>query len=579
MKSFFKNTFSTLLALIIFSIFGILFIIFSFSALSEEDERIVDSNSILVMEFDKLILDRTSENPFEGLNNFNLSSNESVEFKDILDNIEKAKNNDNIRGIYLKLSSIPAGFSQIEEIRDKFLDFKESGKFIYSYSESFSQEAYYLASVSDKVYLNPEGYINLNGLSAGVMFYKDLLSKVGIEAQIIRHGKYKSAVEPFMYDAMSKENREQLEKLLNSITDKIISDISDSRGIPEEKIHTSINKLKLNFSSNCKDISFVDEIYYEDEVLDIIEEKVDSYTFISYSDFSKVKTKIDMISENKIAIIYATGNINTGKGDFNSIGSETTVQAIQEARDDENIKAIVFRINSPGGSALASDIIWRELNLAKEKKKVVVSMGDYAASGGYYIACNADRIFANTTTITGSIGVFGVVLNSQELLNDKLGIYIDTVNTHKYSDIGGGSRRLTTYERFVIQTSVENIYETFISHVAEGRGISKDQVDKIGQGRVWSGIDALDIGLIDEIGGLEDAIESAANLAGIDNYRIITLPKKEDVIEEIFEDFLARQSIDITEFSGINKEILDDLKFLYSTDIIQARLPFFMRIN
>jgi len=495
----------------------------------------------------------------------------------VLDNIDKAKNDDKISAIYLNLSGIQAGFSQIEEIREKLLEFKEIGKSIYSYSEGYSQMAYYLSSVSDKIFLNPEGMIEMNGLSAGVMFYKGLMDKLGYEAQIIRHGKFKSAVEPYMYTGMSAENREQLEKLLNSITDNMIEGISEQRDIETDKIHEIINKLELNSTTSCKDLKFTDEIMYEDQVLIFLEDKSDH--FIDFAKYMKVNSVKDEISENKIAIIYATGGINTGEGSYNSIGSETTVKAIRKAAKDKNVKAIVLRVNSPGGSALASEIIWREINLAKQKKTIVVSMGDYAASGGYYIACNADKIFANNSTITGSIGVFGVIPNNKKFLNEKLGIYVDTVNTHKYSDLGRGYRSLTTYETDVIQQSVEDIYETFITHVAEGRGITKEEVDAIGQGRVWSGIDALDIGLIDEIGGLEDAIVSAANLSEIEDYRIITLPKRTDEIEELLKGFSIENKIILPEFLNISEETINQLEFLNSKDKIQARLPFIMEVR
>ena len=324
------------------------------------------------------------------------------------------------------------------------------------------------------------------------------------------------------------------------------------------------------------ELNFVDELKYEDEVLSFLKEK--SENIIDFQEYLNVKSE-KSISENKIAIIYASGAINTGEGSYNSIGSETTVQAIREAIEDEKVKAIVLRVNSPGGSALASDIILRELNLAKQKKKIVVSMGDYAASGGYYISCNADKIFANHTTLTGSIGVFGIVPNSKKLLNEKLGVYVDTVNTHKYSDIGRGNRKLTNFELDVIQESVEDIYETFITHVSEGRGMSKLDVDKIGQGRVWSGIDALEVGLIDQIGGLEDAIISAAELSELEEYRIVSLPKKTDEIEELLKGLTMKQNVFLKEILNISDEAIEQIKFLNSRDRIQTILPYILDIH
>ena len=574
-SGFLRNTLSSFLAMIFLFV---LVIVFIFYLIPKEEVVVVKDNSVLKIEFKDPVLDRTSDNPFSDIDLLNSSTEGSVEFKDILDNIEKAKNDDKIKGIYLNFSSVNAGFSQIEEIRNKLLDFKVSGKFIYSYADSYSQSAYYLASVSDKISLNPEGIIELKGLSAEIMFYKGLMDKLGIEAQIIRHGKFKGAVEPFMYNQMSNENREQIEKLLNSISDYMVDGIATEReGITSEEIHKMINNMYLSSARKCLESGIIDKIAYQDQIFSDLEDK--SEHEITLTDYMKVKNSKTSVSDNKIAIIYATGEINTGKGSYNTIGSETTVEAIREASEDENVKAIVLRVNSPGGSALASEIIWREINLAKQKKKVVVSMGDYAASGGYYIACNADKIFANNSTLTGSIGVFGIVPNTKNFLNEKLGVYIETVKTHKHSDIANGYRKLSDDELNVIQNSVEDIYETFITHVSEGRGIPVRKVDEIGQGRVWSGADALSIGLIDEIGGLEDAIASAADLSDLEDYRIITLPKKTDMFEEFIESFSAKQNIVLPNFLGISEKMINQLEFLNSKEKIQARIPFIMEVH
>ena len=573
MKNFLKNTFSRLLSIIIIFIF---FLVLVTILIPKEKEIIVKENSILKIKLEENILDRTSGNPLPQINGLSLSTANNIELKEILDNIEKAKLDEKIKGIYLNISGLNAGLSNVEEIREKLLEFKESGKFIYSYSEVYTQLSYFLSSVSDSIFLNPQGMVEFNGFSAGVLFYKDLLDKIGYDVQIIRHGKFKSAVEPYMYNGMSDENRDQLEKLLNSMSDVINEGVSKQRSIKESKINEIINNLKLNSPYTCMELNFVDELKYEDEVLSFLEEK--SENIIDFQEYQNVKSE-KSISENKIAIIYASGAINTGEGSYNSIGSETTVQAIREAAEDEKVKAIVLRVNSPGGSALASDIILRELNLAKQKKKIVVSMGDYAASGGFYISCNADKIFANHTTLTGSIGVFGIVPNSKKLLNEKLGVYVDTVNTHKYSDIGRGNRKLTNFELDVIQESVEDIYETFITHVSEGRGMSKLDVDKIGQGRVWSGIDALEVGLIDQIGGLEDAIISAAELSELEDYRIVSLPKKTDEIEELLKGLTMKQNVFLKEILNISDEAIEQIKFLNSRDRIQTILPYIIDIH
>lgn len=542
----------------------------------KQKEIIVKKNSILKINLDKSILDRTSGNPLPSIDGLNISSTDNIELKEILDNIDKAKFDEKISGIYLHLSDLKSGMSSVEEIRNKLLDFKSTGKFIYSYSEAYSQLSYYLSSVSDSVFLNPKGMVEFNGLSAGVVFYKDLLEKIGLDIQVIRHGKFKSAVEPYMYNGMSDENREQLEKMLNSISKAINEGVSQQRNISSKRINEIINNLELNSSKACKQLNFIDELKYEDEVIAFLENK--SKNIIDFNDYLDVISK-KSVSQDKIAIIYATGVINSGKGSYNSIGSETTVKAIREATKDEKVKAIVLRVNSPGGSALASDVILRELNIAKQKKKIIVSMGDYAASGGYYISCNADKIFANSTTLTGSIGVFGIIPNTQKLLNEKIGVYIDTVNTHKYSDLGRGNRKLTKYELDVIQNSVKDVYDTFIKHVSNGRGISVAEVDKISQGRVWSGVDALEIGLVDEIGGLEEAIASAAELSDLDDYRVISLPNKKDEFEELIKKITVEQNIFLKKMMSLSDLVLRNFKFINSEDKIQTIVPYFIEIQ
>jgi len=542
----------------------------------KQKEIIVKKNSILKINLNKSILDRTSGNPLPSIDGLNISSTDNIELKEILDNIDKAKFDEKISGIYLHLSDLKSGMSSVEEIRNKLLDFKSTGKFIYSYSEAYSQLSYYLSSVSDSVFLNPKGMVEFNGLSAGVVFYKDLLEKIGLDIQVIRHGKFKSAVEPYMYNGMSDENREQLEKMLNSISKAINEGVSQQRNISSKRINEIINNLELNSSKACKQLNFIDELKYEDEVIAFLENK--SKNIIDFNDYLDVISK-KSVSQDKIAIIYATGVINSGKGSYNSIGSETTVKAIREATKDEKVKAIVLRVNSPGGSALASDVILRELNIAKQKKKIIVSMGDYAASGGYYISCNADKIFANSTTLTGSIGVFGIIPNTQKLLNEKIGVYIDTVNTHKYSDLGRGNRKLTKYEFDVIQNSVKDVYDTFIKHVSNGRGISVAEVDKISQGRVWSGVDALEIGLVDEIGGLEEAIASAAELSDLDDYRVISLPNKKDEFEELIKKITVEQNIFLKKMMSLSDIVLRNFKFINSEDKIQTIVPYFIEIQ
>ena len=581
MKSFLKNILTTIIG-IITSIIVIIVLFIGFAAIiSSEDEVKVKENSILKIDLaNTSVVERSSANPFDGL----ILSGDiaTIELKQVLDNIEKAKKDNKIKAIYINTSYINAGLSQIEEIRNKLVEFKSCGKPIIAYSEVYSQIGYYFSSVADKIYLNPEGTVDLKGLSAGIMFYKGLLEKLDIDVQIIRHGKFKSAVEPFMLDKMSDENRQQMQLLLNSFADNLFDSIASQRDMTLSDIHNHANNLSLENAKSCLDLNYVDALLYQDQVDDslLVISKSEKLNFISLNKYSNVKVEKKEISRNKIAIIYATGEINLGKGDEKSIGSETTARAIKAAREDKNVKAIVLRINSPGGSALASDIIWRETVLAKKEKPLIVSMGDYAASGGYYIACSADSIVANPTTLTGSIGVFGMIPNLQKLYKNKLGISIDTVNTNRHADMGV-NRALTKFEEDKIQKSVIDIYTTFISHVAEGRNMRTTAVDEIGQGRVWAGYDAKDIGLIDTYGGLEKAVEIGVYLADIEDYRIITLPKKKDIFAELALKFGGESSIsDVVMLKlGLKTELTYPIENLLKRDKIQARIPFIMELK
>ena len=583
MKKFLKNILSTIIG-IISSIIVLSIILIGFVAFLSPDKQVkVKENSILKIDLSSTaVVERRATNPFDALN-MSGKLKQSLEIKEILDNIEKAKNDINIKAIYLNNQNINAGLSQTEEIRNKLLEFKTTGKPIIAYSEVYSQASYYLASVANNIYLNPEGIIELKGLSISPMFYKGLLEKLDIDMQIIRHGKFKSAVEPFTLDKMSKSNREQMTLFLNSIANNIMDSISSQRGLSLSQIQRHADKLSLENAKICLELNYVDALLYQDQINDSLlaisgSEKLN---FISLNKYTDVIVKKKDISRNKIAIIYATGTINSGEGDENSIGSETTAKAIKDAREDKNVKAIVFRINSGGGSALASDVIWRETILTKKAKKpIVVSMGDYAASGGYYIACAADSIVANPTTLTGSIGVFGMVPNLQNFYKNKLGITIDTVNTNKSADMGT-NRPLTNYERNKIQKSVSHIYNGFIAKVGDGRRMNTINVDEIGEGRIWSGYDAKLIGLIDTYGGIEKAIDIASSLANIEEYRVISLPKKKDPLQELLLSLGSGVNISdvIIQKLGFKTELIDPVESLLNADKIQARLPFLIKLK
>jgi protease-4 len=538
MKQFFKIMFATIFGLFL-TIVLIVMMIIAVAIISKE-EVVVEKNSVLRLTLEGMIRDRAPKGSFKDFDFAALEPSKSLGLNEILDNIEKAQNDEKIKGIYLDISSIAAGYATTHEIREALLDFKEggdSGKWIVCYSEGLSQKAYYLASVADEIYLNPQGGIHLMGLASSTAFLTGALKKLDIEAQIIRHGKYKSAVEPFMLDSMSPANREQTEKYVFSIWDDVVKEISESRSISVSDINTIADSMWMNNAAEALELGFVDKLLYKDEVIAAlrdrlgIEDEEEEINYVSLSKYSKVakpdKDDGNSIKREKIAIIYAQGNIVSGKGDDDEIGSETIAKAFMKARKNETVKAIVLRVNSGGGSALASDVMLREMMLAKEAKPVVVSMGDVAASGGYYIACMADTIIANRTTITGSIGVLGVLFNAQDFFKNKLGVTFDGVRSNPHADLGTPTRPLTEMEKAAIQEEVVRIYDVFITHVSNGRPLSKAAVDSIGQGRVWSGADAMDRGLVDVFGGLNDAVEIAASMAGMEDYKILELPEIE----------------------------------------------------
>ena len=584
MLKFLKNIFSTLIGILLSFVVIVVTLIGVLSASSEyqKKEKKIDKNTILKIDLSTQVVERASSNPLSDLDLLNPEPKKQLELKTILDNIEKAKFDNNIISIYINSPFVNAGLSQTEEIRNKLLEFKKTGKPIIAYSEVYSIKNYFLASVADKIYMNPLGVIDHKGLSATVMFFKGLLEKLNIDLQIFRLGKFKSAIEPFTLDKMSNENREQLKLMLNSINDNIMDSISSQRQIPFEVVKKHANQLTLNSAEICLEKGYVDHLIYEDQVEDSLiaigtNEKLKT---ISLKEYSSVKSKDKDISRNKIAIVYATGEINSGKGDVASIGSKTTSAAIKKARKDKNVKAIILRVNSPGGSALASDVIWRETTLAQKEKPLVVSMGDYAASGGYYIACAADTIIANPTTLTGSIGVFGMIPNMQNFYKSNFGITVDTVKTNTYADMGT-SRKLSTFEKNKIQEGVKNVYSTFISRVSDGRDITTQEVDAIGQGRVWSGYDAKDIGLVDLYGGLETAIVIAAELAEVDDYRVISLPKIEDPFTKIMNDLTESKLVTFfeTEFNLMDTKKIKKVKDLITSDEIQTRIPYLIELE
>lgn len=524
-------------AIITFLIIFVIVIANVVSYVKDADTELVP-NSVLHIRLDKPIPERTVKTPLDNFNISGFDENKTIGLNDILLNIKKAKNDTNINGIYLDVSFIPSSYSVINEVRNALIDFKESGKFIYSYSEIYIQKSYYLASVADSVFINPKGYTMFNGLGAELFFIKGALDKLEIEAQVFRptNNKFKSAVEPVITDKISDANRAQTAKLLSSMWNFIINDISISRNISADSLNSIADSLYAASAFDAYNCGLVDKLIYKDDLLEKLrvtsETNEDSPVLISlnnYANINSTEKALENTEDNResIAIIYANGAIYGGDSqDVDEINSESLSKEIRKVRKDENVKAIVLRVNSPGGSALASDVIWRELNLAKQEMPVVASLSSVAASGGYYIACNTDTIVSNPLTVTGSIGVFAYLFNGKKLLNN-LGITSDTVTTNSYTRVGGFSKALNSKEKYIIQKSVDTIYADFLSRVSQGRNLSVSYVDSIAQGRIWSGLDAKEIGLVDVFGGIDDAVVIAANMANVSDYKIEHFPNFE----------------------------------------------------
>jgi protease IV len=584
MKQFFKFMFASMLGffvsffLIVLLLFGMLASLASFT---KKDTVTVSEKSILHLTLSTEIVDRGGRNPFDDFDFFSMSTSSAIGLNDIINNLKKAREDQNIEGVLLDLTSLRTGWATSSEIRKALLDFKESGKFIISYGETYTQNAYYLSTVADEIYLHPEGVIDFRGLNGEVLFIKNMLDKLGIDPQVIRHGKYKSAGEPLFLEKMSQENREQVLAYISSLWNNILGDIASARGLSLNHLNEVADAFNTRNADLALEHQMIDGIKYHDEIRKLLLEKVGKekdkdLNLITLSRYNRAplpKGSITPRSRNKVAVVYASGNILPGEGGERTIGSNVA-KAMREARLDTTVKAIVLRINSGGGSALVSDVILREVKLAAESKPVIASMGDVAASGGYYIACAADLIMVSPNTITGSIGVFGMIPNMQNFFNNKLGITFDNVKTNELADLPSVSRPLSTKEREIIQESIEQVYETFIGHVAEGRKMPVDLVDELGQGRVWSGSEARQNGLIDEFGGLSDAIAKAAELAGLEDYRTVELPKRKELFEKLLEDFGGIQERIIERRLGAAYHYYKQIEELNQMTGILARMPY-----
>ena len=588
MKSFFKTFLASFLGsallLIVLFIVMITSIVSSIVA-SSETAVAIKPQSILYMTLDYEIPERTNANDlgfiFTG-SSFKVSDNAGM--NDIINNIKAAATDPNISGIFLELSTIGTSSANIEEIRNELNEFKKSGKFIVSYAETYSQSAYYLASVSDEIYMFPDGILDIHGMASQNMFYKHLFEKLDIEMQIIRpeNNKFKSAVEPYFLDKMSDANREQNTVLLNSIWNKICNDISVSRGININTINDLADDLTLMFEpETALENKFIDGLMYRDELIAKLKQNLNiedskKLNLIKNTQYAKVRPEL-YNGKDKIGIVYAEGQIIDGEGDDTTIGGESLSKAIRAARNDDKVKAIVMRVNSPGGSAMASEVIRREVELAAKEKPVIVSMGNYAASGGYWISSSADYIFADPNTLTGSIGVFGTVPNLKGFMNDKLGLTFDEVKTNENSDFGTLTKPLSPYQLKMMQKHVTETYDDFITLVSETRNLRKTFVDSIAQGRVWSGSNAIEIGLVDELGGIEQAIAYAAEKAGLESYSIKEFPKQEDMFESLLQtdkqEYYTKTIL--KDKLGDKVKYLEALERLNQTEGVQALMPLY----
>jgi len=552
------------------------------SMASRDPVRVADQ-SVLHLTLTTEIVDRGGGSPFESFDFMSFSPRRAIGLNDILSALEKAADDDKIEGVFLDLSIVAGGWSTIDEIRQAINTFKEeSGKFVVSYGEMYMQNAYYLGSVADELYLHPEGAIDFRGINSELAFLKNMLDKLGIDPQVIRYGEYKSAGEPLFREDMSEENREQIRSYINAIWNNVTADIASSRGLTINHVDEAADNLWTRNAELALERQMIDGLLYRDELYDVLRDHIgleedDDIEFVTLGSYIEAPDPVDFIrsdADEKIAIVYASGNIISGQGGDRTIGSDRIAKALRQARLDEDIKAIVFRINSPGGSALASDVILREVALAAQEKPVVASMGDVAASGGYYIACAADYIMASPNTITGSIGVFGMMPNMQEFFNEKIGITFDNVKTNRHADFGSISRPLTTREREIIKEGIADVYYTFIGHVAEGRNITESRADELGRGRVWSGAEAMQLGLVDGYGGMRAAVEKAAELSELVDYQIVEYPIRKDFITQLMEGFGGIRERRIEEALGSNYRYYRQLQDVQEMTGILTRMPY-----
>ncbi|EFI05323.1 MULTISPECIES: signal peptide peptidase SppA [Bacteroides] len=593
MKDFLKFTLATVTGIILSSI--VLFIIGMvtlFGIVSTADtETIVKKNSVMMLDLNGVLVERTQESPLGILSQLFSDDSNTYGLDDILSSIKKAKENENIKGIYLQASMLGTSYASLQEIRNALLDFKESGKFIIAYGDSYTQGLYYLSSVADKVLLNPKGMIEWKGIASAPLFYKDLLQKIGVEMQIFKVGTYKSAVEPFISTEMSPANREQVTAFINSIWGQVTEGVSASRSLPVDSLNALADRMLMFYpAEESVQCGLADTLIYRNDVRNYLKQWVDlkeddRLPVLGLSDMINVKKNMPKDkSGNIVAVYYASGEITDYSSSSTSeegIVGTKVIRDLRKLKDDEDVKAVVLRVNSPGGSAFASEQIWHAVKELKTEKPVIVSMGDYAASGGYYISCVADTIVAEPTTLTGSIGIFGMVPNVKEL-SEKIGLTYDVVKTNKFSDFGNIMRPFNQDEKTLMQMMITQGYDTFVNRCAEGRHMSKEAIEKIAEGRVWTGEAAKELGLVDVLGGIDTALEIAVRKAGIEGYTVVSYPAKQDLLSSLLNTKPTNNYVE----SQILKSKLGEyyqqfgmLKNLKERSMIQARIPFELNIK
>ena len=592
MKDFLKFTLATVTGIILSSI--VLFIISMvtlFGIMSASDtETIVKKNSVMMLDLNGTLVERTQEDPLGILSQLLGDGSNTYGLDDILSSIQKAKENENIKGIYLQANSLGTSYASLQEIRNALLDFKESGKFVIAYADSYTQGLYYLSSAADKVLLNPKGMIEWRGIASAPLFYKDLLQKIGVEMQVFKVGTYKSAVEPFIATEMSPANREQVTTFITSIWGQVTEEVSTSRNISVDSLNVYADRMLMFYpAEESVKCGLADTLIYRNDVRNYLKKLVeinedDNLPILGLGDMMNVRKNVPKDkSGNIVAVYYASGEItdypSSATSEDGIVGSKV-IRDLRKLKDNDDVKAVVLRVNSPGGSAFASEQIWHAVKELKTKKPVIVSMGDYAASGGYYISCVADTIVAEPTTLTGSIGIFGMIPNVKGL-TDKIGLSYDVVKTNKYADFGNIMRPFNEDEKSLLQMMITEGYDTFVTRCAEGRHMTQEAIEKIAEGRVWTGETAKELGLVDELGGIDKALDIAVAKAGIEGYTVVSYPEKQDFLSSLLDtkptNYVESQLLKSK--LGEYYQQFGLLKNLQEQSMIQARIPFELNIK